>query len=203
MLNQSTIIILRKQPYQEHNLIIEGVTPDFGKMSLMLYGGQKMGGKKFIGADIFQEFDFSFEENTKSDMQIAKDFELLTDCSNIASNALNFKFAGKLGKFLLQNSSYNLPMPLGYDSARNCFVNLAYEENQNHWTLEECAVAFKLAYVYENGYLPEITDIQQNNLLENLISSAVEGIALNINPTYCHQLNLWLNSLLDYHKIAR
>lgn len=206
MINQTTIIILTKQPYQEANLIITGVTPDFGKISLLVYGGQKISAKKFPSCDLFQEFDVTFDDKDGSaKLFIAKDFELATDFSSIVNSSKNFKFIGKISQFLFKNVAENIPMPFLYDALRNVFLQLIIDDSvDGKWSLLQSAVLIKLIFLYESGMLPENNTPTQDEIIENIISAAIEGTILpDLSSAYYSQLNGWLDSLLDFYKISK
>lgn len=204
MFNQTSFIVLKKEPYQDAHLLLYGISPDFGKMSLLLYNGRKADKNHFPQADIFQEFDVSFDRKENSDLFTAKEIELRTDLSSIAENLLNFKFAGRIAQFLLNNVEHDLPIPFSYDAARNVFLHLIIPDGtQGKWTMEESAAAFKLCFLYEAGLLPEFEG-KVAELIESIISSVIEGAILPAqSQAYYKKLNEYCNSLLEYNNISR
>ncbi|MBR7127659.1 MAG: recombination protein O N-terminal domain-containing protein [Lentisphaeria bacterium] len=91
MISQTSIIIFSKKPYQESDLIVNGITPDYGRISLLLHRGLKIAEKKFPSCDIFQEFDIMFDDRAgNSNIFKPTEFELATDFSSIAENAKKF-----------------------------------------------------------------------------------------------------------------
>ena len=204
MYNQTSFIVLKKTPYQDSHLLLYGISPDYGKISLLLYNGCKADRNHFPSADLFQEFNISFEQKDNSELFTAKEVEMLSDFSSIADNILNFKFAGKIAQFLLTHTENNLPFPFTYDAARNVFLQLILPpDTPGKWTLEESAAAFKLCFLYEAGLLPEFEG-KVAELIENIISAVIEGAVLPAQPeSYYKKLNQYCNSLLEYHNISR
>lgn len=204
MFNQTSFIVLKKEPYQDAHWLLYGISPDFGRMSLILYNGRKADKNHFPQADIFQEFDVTFDRKENSDLFTAKEIELRTDLSSIAENLLNFKFAGKIAQFLLNNTECDLPIPFSYDAARNVFLQLIIPaDTPGKWTLEESAAAFKLCFLYEAGLLPEFEG-RVAELIESIISAVIEGAILPAqSQAYYKKLNEYCNSLLEYNNISR
>ncbi len=204
MFNQTSFIVLKKEPYQDSHWLLYGISPDYGRVSILLYNGRKADKNHFPQADLFQEFDVNFERKENSDLFTAKELELRTDFSSIGENLLNFKFAGKIAKFLLAHTESELPFPFTYDAARNVFLQLILPaDTPGKWTLEESAAAFKLCYLYEAGLLPEFEG-KVAELTENIISAVIEGALLpQQSETYYKKLNEYCNSLLEYHNISR
>ncbi len=206
MICQSSIIIFSKKTYQEADLIVNGITPDYGKVSLLLHRGMKISDKNYPFCDIFQEFDVMFDDQSgKSNIYKPTEFELATDFSFIAENPKNFKFIGKIGSFLMKNVQENLPAPFLFDTLRNVMIQLIIADGtEGKWSLTQCAVAIKMVFLYENGLLPNEGTAQQLDIIENIISSSIEGTLLPELPQeYYSQLNTWLDSLLAYHKIDK
>lgn len=204
MFNQTSFIVLKKEPYQDAHLLLYGISPDFGRMSLLVYNGRKADKNHFPQADLFQEFDVAFEKKDNSDLFTVKELDLRTDFSTIAENLLNFKFAGKIAQFLLAHTESDLPFPFTYDAARNVFLQLILPpDTPGRWSLEESAASFKLCYLYEAGLLPEFEG-KVAELIESIISAVIEGAVLPAqSESYYKKLNEYCNSLLEYHNISR
>ncbi len=199
------IIVLSKQPYRESALLLAGLSPDFGKLSLVAHGAQKLSAKNFPAADLFRELDVEFDNTIAGDLFTAKQMELSFAFDNIAAVPLHFKMAGRIGSFLLKNAAPGVPLPYTYDTLKSVFTQLCITgEVDGKWTLEQCSVVIKTAYLYENGLLPEARNAEQNDFLENLVAAGIENTPLpECRPDYWKSLNNWLNSLLDYHGLAR
>lgn len=200
MIVTSPVIILDKHPCRETALVLRGISPDYGKISLMLHRAESAAGPV---ADKFREVEAEFKDDAKGEIFTADRIETLTDFSGVADRVKNFAMAERIGAFLLKNLPGDLPQPYTYDTLRSVFSQLAGKE-ENAWTLEQCAVVIKCAYLYENGLLPDGTTPQQSEFLENLVAAGIDNSDLpRCAANYWHELNLWLNSLLDYQHLSR
>lgn len=205
MLTSGQFIILDKRPYKESALLLGCFSPDYGKMNFVLHGAQKLSSETFPAVDLFREVEIEFNDTAASgDLYTARSAELLTAFDAVANNPLNFKMAGRIGSFLLKNSLPGVPQPYSYDALRSLLVNLSGATQHKPWSLEQCAVIMKTTYLYENGLLPEPKNQQQSDFLENLVASGIDNSPLPDCPAeYWNSLNLWLNSLIEYHQLKR
>jgi len=205
VITSGQFIILDKRPYQEAGLLLRGISPDYGRISFILHGGQSLK-KSAPAADIFREVEVEFEDDGNGrELFTAVKMELLTDYSAIADNQRNYRMAGKISAFLLNNMPPGDVQLHSYESLKSVFANLSGMECPHEpWSLIQCAVVLKSAFLYENGMLPESASQQQNEFMENLVASGVDNSALpECSDAYWEQLNCWLNELIAFHQLKR
>ena len=205
MIVTTQLLVLEKRPYRESALIVRGASPDCGKISFVVHGAQKIGEKKTPVVDLYRELNIEYKDDVPGDLHNADRVELLSDFSAVADRSLPYKMAVKIGSFLLRSLPENLPQPYTYDAAVSVFRHLsAPEGGENVWSLVQCAVVLKCAYLYENGLLPEGVTREQNDFLENLVASGIDDSPLpECRPEYWNSLNNWMNSLLEFHHLER
>ncbi|MCQ2378231.1 MAG: hypothetical protein MJ016_03340 [Victivallaceae bacterium] len=200
MIVTTSFLVLDKHPCRETALLLRGISPDYGKMALMLHRAENAEG---IVADKYRELEIEFKDDVKGDVYTADRAETIASFEKVADSVRHFAMAEKIGAFLLKNLSDGLPQPYTYDTVRSVLSQLA-ERSETSWTLEQCAVVVKCTFLYENGLLPEGCTPQQSEFLENLVAAGIDNSALpRCAESYWHSLNLWLNSLLDYQQLAR
>jgi len=194
-------IVLDKRPYRESALLLRGVNPDYGRISFILHGAQS---GKNPQADLYRELEIEFEDKeTPQELYTAKKTDLLTDFSPLADHPRHYLMAGKIGSFLLNNMPPGEPQPYTYDSLRSVLGNLALAD-ETSWTLVQCAVVIKTAFLYENGMLPEGSGAAQNEFMENLVAAGIDNSPLPECPDkYYDTLNNWLNELIRFHQLKR
>jgi len=209
MIFSTQFLILAKRPYRETALLLDGISPDCGRLSLVLHGGQKLSEKSSPVADLFRELDVEFDDNERSTLHTATRAELAADFDGIADNPRNYALAGRIASFLLKNMQPELPQPYTYDSFKSVLYQLAgigdtTDPTAPRWTLEQCAVVIKTAYLYENGLLPEARSEAQNEFLENLVAAGIDNSPLpGCAAEYWKTLNKWLDSLLEFHQLSK
>lgn len=206
MIVAAQFIVLDKRPYRESALLCAGISPDCGKMAFVIHGAQKITEKKFPEADLFRELDLEYDDDGQGkELYTARNVSLSGNFDTIADNAKHFKMAGAIGSFILKNSAPGLPQPYTYDSLRSVLSNLAGQDcGHELWSMEQCAVVIKTAFLYENGMLPEPQSEGQSEFLENLVASGIDNSPLpECNASYWRSLNNWLNSLIEFHHLKR
>lgn len=206
MIVASPYLVLDKKPYRESALLLGGVSPDYGKLSLVLHGGQKLSEKSFPEADLFRELEVEFDDDGKGgELFTARNVSLTTAFDDIARETANFKTAGRMASFLLRNLGPGVPQPYTYDTLRSVFSQLAGQTPEGErWTLEQCSVVLKTAFLYENGLLPEAKSERQNEFMENLVAAGIDCSPLpECASGYWSRLNAWLNELIEFHQLKR
>ena len=209
MIVSTQCIVLAKRPYRESALLLEGISPDSGRLSLVLHRAQKLSATEFPDADLFRELEVEYrgeEGESSSTLHTVNRCEVLRIFDALADRPRNFTMAGRIGAFLLRNLQPEVPQPYTYDTLRSVLSQLAgeTEEESAPWTLEQCAVVIKTAFLYENGFLPEARTERQSDFLENLVAAGIDNSALpECRAEYWTTLNRWLDSLLAYHQLKK
>lgn len=205
MIISCPFIVLDKRPCREAALFLRGVSPDYGRIAFILHGGQSMS-KGAPGADIFREVEVEFEDDGSGRESFsAKKMETVLDFSGLADDPRNYRMAGKISAFLLDN------MPPGdvqlhtYEALRSVMMNLSrMDVGHELWSLIQCSVVIKSAFLYENGMLPEAVSPAQNEFLENLVASGVDNSPLpECQDSYWEKMNEWLNALIAFHQLKK
>ena len=95
-MERTTVIILRKTPFREADIMATAVSPDWGKLELVCYGAQSVSGKKFPVMDCFNELEIGFEPAVQGPSKLL-DAELLTSFAPVADKleiSLDFSIIG-------------------------------------------------------------------------------------------------------------
>lgn len=205
MIVNTQFIVLEKHPYRESALLLKGLSPDYGRIGFVAHRAQKITDNAFTGVDLYRELNIEFKDDRPGDLFTADKIELLNDFSDVAESSLYYKTAARIGRFLMRNAAENIPLPYTYDAASSVFRHLADKvQDCQRWTLVQCAVVMKVAFLYENGMLPEGANESQNDFLENLVAAGIDGSELPACPEqYWSQLNNWMNSLLEINHLER
>lgn len=198
------MIVLSRHPYRESALIVVGISPDYGKFQMVCHGAQKVSGKEFPLVDLFRELTVEFTES-HAQLRNVRNVELASAFDELAEHSVNYRLAGKMGAFLLNNLKEDLPMPYTYDSFKSVLSHLAMQTpEEERWTPMQCAVVLKTAFLYENGMLPQSDSERNNAFIENVVAAGVDNSALPGCPdSYWGQLNDWLSTLIDINGLRK
>lgn len=198
------MIVLRRSPYRESDLIVSGISPDCGRLDLVVrHGARAGGGEKSPAADLYSELDVEYDppKNAESTLGNLRDGAVTESFSSLADNVRNFKFAGAVGSFLLKNARPDLPMPYTYDVFRSVLCDLA--AGTMRWTLTESSCLIKLVFLYESGLLPESADASRD-FFETLIAAGMDGDALpQAAPEYWKSLNAYFDALIAANHLEK
>ncbi|MEG2075765.1 MAG: recombination protein O N-terminal domain-containing protein, partial [Victivallaceae bacterium] len=106
---------MKKIVYREHDLIVHGISPDFGRLDLLAAGEMRSSDRQLPVIGLFRELEVAIEAPGSTLVRIDRR-ELIGECDAIGSDPATFDFAVKSGAFLLKNCAYGLPSPLIYDT---------------------------------------------------------------------------------------
>jgi DNA repair protein RecO len=203
-ITSTPLIVLSRTPYRESSLIAVGISPDYGKLSLVCSGAQKISGKDHVQVDLFREISVEFTEN-RSSLKNAREIELISANDKLSDTPVNFRLAGKMAAFLLANIKEELPMPYTYDSFSSVLRHLSGSTPQEErWTPMQCAVVLKTAFLCENGLLPQSGDERSSAFLENVVAAGIDNSALPRCPEqYWSKLNDWLGSVITCNGLRK
>lgn len=199
-MEHTSAIIIGKTVYGERDLIVHAITAETGKLDLIASGALSIGKSKFPVLDIFREFELDYTAPTGGGtLGKLAEAELANDFSAVANELTLYRFAGKLGDFVLKHAVSELPMPFVYDALKHAYEHLARRAagNAAAWEPAAAGVIVKLAYLQENGMLPEFQDQASSDFFDQLLDAGLEGASLPQLPlAYWTQLTNYLNTLL-------
>lgn len=203
-ITSTPLIVLSKTPYRESSLIVVGISPDYGKLSLVCNGAQKISGSNYVLVDLFRELSVEFTES-RSPLKNARDIELVSANDKLPDHPVNFRLAGKMAAFLLANIKEELPMPYTYDSFSSVLNHLSCTApEEERWTPMQCAVVLKTAFLCENGLLPQSEDERSSAFLENVVAAGIDNSALPRCPEeYWAKLNDWLGTIININGLRK
>ncbi|MBR7139564.1 MAG: recombination protein O N-terminal domain-containing protein [Lentisphaeria bacterium] len=203
-ITSTPVIVLSKTPYRESSLIVVGISPDYGRISLMCSGARKISGTSYVTVDLFRELSVEFTES-RSTLKNAREIEILSTNDKLPEYPAHFRLAGKMAAFLLANIKDDLPLPYTYDSFSSVLSHLSCSTpEEQRWTPVQCAVVLKTAFLCENGLLPQSSDERSADFLENVVAAGIDNSALPKCPAdYWAKLNEWLGNVIDINGLRK
>jgi len=201
-LETSEIIVLRATPIKEADLIVSGLSPDFGKLELVAYRARKTGDREFPVLDVFRKLQVGFEPpKSEGTLAVLKEASPLEIYENLPRKIENLEFASGMGRFLTLNTVENSPLPMVFDVFGNVLRALS---GQVAWTNAQSGMLFKLAFLYENGMLPDVSTLppaEQTRLervYDALMECALSGepVPASLPEEYQSQLSRYLSGVI-------
>jgi recombinational DNA repair protein (RecF pathway) len=99
---ETDYLLLRKVPYGEGDLIVNGITPKQGKVGFLIYGALTAGKRRFPHFDLFRHLQLRYTPG-KGELQKCQDSHLVEDFSGVAGDYHYFQGACWLARFALDN----------------------------------------------------------------------------------------------------
>lgn len=194
---RTNFIVLRKTPFQDTGLILVGISAELGRLDVLVKRARSVGGKKSTIADLFRVI--GVEVNPKRDgLQTAYSLELIQAFDDIALRHESYLDACAISEFALRNSHPGVACPEFHLAVKSAFSLLSRGKCANSATL------VKLAFLDEQGFLPEADTSQPENarLLTQLIQAAkgMEPIP-DLPADYLARFSRWIDSLCSYHEL--
>jgi len=191
-LTVSELIILKKIPYKESSLIVSGLSASFGRLDFIAKGSEKISKKKFPAIDLFRIVSIEFNPEKDSLQPIYK-AEIVENFDAVADSSASFKDACAIAAFVLKNTKPHMRCDFLFKAVSTAFLRLCAAPGKF-----PCLALVKLAYLFENGLLPE-PDGKINNLL-SVASGDSDETGLKENGD--KKISQWIDSLCVYHDIA-
>jgi len=206
-MENTELLVLRKSPYRETSLIVGGLSPDDGRFDFVMKGGQGNGKTGFPALDVFREIRVEFQPVPEGRMPTVYNVEPLESFDRVASDPQTYLLACELGAFALDNAAPELPCPELYGALKHLLaVWCGYSAMEK--TPTQARLLVRLAYLNENGLLPEVfyddpaKDELQHRLLAILLEAAQGEMSLPKLPDpYWQQLENWTAQLCLYHQL--
>lgn len=197
---ETVCLVLRHTPYQESSLIVSGISPDAGRLDFLLKGARGLGKKKFPELGLFREVSLKFRPPERSSTLFSvREIELRTVFDSIANHTENYLTACDLSAFLQANTRPMLETPQTYRAFRILLGNYAAGSAAEPWKM-----LLKLAFLNENGLVPEPEGTNEEELLAHLLAASQgEEEPPELAPEYLDRLSRWVDSLLTHHGFRR
>ena len=197
-MKHTNLIVLRKTQYRESSIIVTGLTPEHGRLDVIVKGAKKLSSKNFPAVDLFREINIEVNHK-KSGLYSIYSADLVSNHDNIASFHNNYLQACDICSFTLRNSQPDIPSPVLYNALKNIFETLADSE-----TIIPYTALIKLVYLDEHGLLPEVPENDQTKkeLLSQLLKVGKEKAQIpEISEKYWKVLETWIDSLCHFHEL--
>lgn len=189
--------VLRKTPYMESSIIVSGLSPEFGKLDLLIKGDRRISKKKSPEIDLFRVYAVEFVEKTSSIINPLL-IEFIREHDKVALYPERLNELFRAASFLLKNEHYNIHCPMVYSALGKYLERFSRNEVASLMHL-------KLVYLHENGLLPHtLTSSSQEDearakaalrLLFDYAIGATGQLHLSLNSEYGLSLERWIDSL--------
>lgn len=190
---RTDFLVLRKTPHLGSNLIVSGISPEYGRLAFYLKhaaGGDKHHFQQF---DAFRLLSLEFTRGKNSDFCRCVEAELSADYTEVAKDYAYFQTACWLAQFCLANILDDDARPLTFTAACVALNRLAAKTQ----TPAAVLTGFSLNYLMESGWLnvSSLTAREQAQC-RILITMGAGGDMPALTPENWEQLWAWTHGQL-------
>jgi DNA repair protein RecO (recombination protein O) len=150
MIESATGLILRTRPLTETSLIVQWLTPEFGRIATVAQGARRHK-SPFIGKlDLFYLADFSFSRSRRSDLHTLREINLRETNSALRENMSALRQVAYAIAFVEQATETETPLPRVYELMREFLDCLRTQK-----PVAAIVLTFELKLLRELGLEPD------------------------------------------------
>ena len=150
MIESATGLILRTRPLTETSLIVQWLTPNFGRIATVAKGARRLK-SPFLGRlDLFYVADLSFSRRRRSDLHVLREVGLRELHAALRENLASLRQATYAAAFVEQATETETPLPAVYDLMRGLLDHLCQQPAG-----PQTVFAFELKFLHELGLEPD------------------------------------------------
>ena len=199
MIQSATGLILRTRPLTETSLIVNWLTPDFGRISTVAKGARRAK-SPFLGRlDLFYLADFSFSRSRRSDLHALREVNLLNPQSALRQDLHRLHQAAYASAFIEQATETETPLPKVFE------LMVAFLDCLGHHPPSpQMVFAFELKLLHELGLHPDQDKIKLTTGARQIVRILTQndwlaGLRLKLTRAQAEELRQFLHGFLIFH----
>ncbi len=199
MIQSATGLILRTRPLTETSLIIQWLTPDFGRIATVAKGARRSK-SPFLGKlDLFYVADLSFSRSRRSDLHVLREVGLRELHAALRQNLSRLRQATYATAFIEQATETETPLPAIYDLMLGFLCHLCEQPAQ-----PQTVFAFELKLLRELGLGPDWGKIRLSAGARQISQVLAHGdwpaiARLKLTSAQITELREFLHGFLIFH----
>ena len=199
MIQNATGLILRTQPLTETSLIVNWLTPEFGRISTVAKGARRAK-SPFLGRlDLFYLADFSFSRSRRSDLHALREVSLRNPQGALRQDLHRLHQAAYASAFIEQTTETETPLPAVFAMLVAFLDHLCH-----HPPAPQIVFAFELKLLHELGLHPDLDATQLTPGTKQIVRALRQGdwpagLRLKLTPAQTEELRHFLHGFLIFH----
>ena len=199
MIESATGLILRTRPLTETSLIVNWLTPDFGRVSTVAKGARRPKSPFRGKLDLFYLADFSFQRSRRSELHILREIVLRATHSALRQELAYLQQASYGAALIEQATETDTPLPAVYELMRGLVTHLPHHPPQ-----PQTLFAFELKLLNELGLKPDLRKSKLTPGAKQIVSalSTKDWSALSrlkLSEAQLTELRQYLHGFLIFH----
>ena len=186
---ETELLILKTVNYGESSLILNCLSPDIGRLSVLAKGAKKISKKSFPQIGLFRTYKAILSTSKQGDMYHLKSLDMISHNDRLASTPSLLEFSGSISRFSLSGNFENVPCPVYYHILNDCLQKIETNDIPiNAWI---CRLI--IIYLMEQGLFPDIKiSEQQRTIINQLIDKNSKGMeTLDLKEDQWRELKNW------------
>jgi DNA repair protein RecO (recombination protein O) len=200
MVAESAIgIVLQTRPLTETSLIVEWLTPEFGRISTAAKGARRTK-SPFLGKlDLFYEATFTFSRSRKSDLHNLREASLRETHTELRADILKLHQAAYGAAFIKQITEADTPLPAVFGLYRD-FLNQLCAQKPS----AQIIFSLELKLLREFGMEPDWQKMDLTTGTKKIAALLLEknflsAERLKLTTAQCEEIQHFLHGFLIYH----
>jgi DNA repair protein RecO (recombination protein O) len=199
MIETATGLILRTRPLTETSLIVNWLTPEFGRMSTVAKGARRAK-SPFLGRlDLFYLADFSFSRSRRSDLHALREVNLRDTQSALRQDIRRLHQAAYAATFIAQATEAETPLPAIFELMTG-FLNCVC----HHPPSPQLVFTFELKLLHELGLNPDLDKTRLTPGLKQIVRALTQGswlagMRLKLTRAQSEELRQFLHGFMIFH----
>lgn len=199
MIERAHGIILRTRSLTETSLIVNWLTPEFGRISTVAKGARRQKSSFRGKLDLFYEADFSFNRSQRSELHTLSEVSLLETHPSLRRELAYLRQASYCAALIEQTTEKETPLPVIHELLRAFLAALP-----NHPPQPRNIFAFELKLLAELGLQPDLEASRLSVESRRLMTELAEGdwsqiAALKASKAQAAELRRFLERFLIFH----
>ena len=199
MIETAQGLILRTRPLTETSLIVNWLTPDFGRVSTVAKGARRPKSPFAGKLDIFYTADFSFTRSCSSDLHNLREVSLRETRGAIREDILKLQQAAYATAFVELATETETPLPEIFELISAFLKSLCEQKPQ-----PQNVFALELKLLRELGLEPDLGETRLTLGAKKIVQTLMENDWSNLSRLKLtneqeRELNQWLHGFLIFH----
>jgi DNA repair protein RecO (recombination protein O) len=199
MIEFATGLILRTRLLTETSLIVQWLTPDFGRIATVAKGARRVK-SPFLGKlDLFYLADFSFSRSRRSDLHTLREIGLRETHRALRQDIRRLRQAAYAASFVEQATETGTPLPAIFE-LMNGFVDCLCRQKSGL----QIVLAFELKLLHELGLKPDLGETKLTPGAKQIVRALMQNnwpacSRLRPTPAQADELRQFLHGFLIFH----
>jgi DNA repair protein RecO (recombination protein O) len=199
MIESATGLILRTRLLTETSLIVQWLTPDFGRIATVAKGARRVK-SPFLGKlDLFYLADFSFSRSRRSDLHTLREIGLRETHRALRQDIRRLRQAAYAASFVEQATETGTPLPAIFE-LMNGFVDCLCRQKSGL----QIVLAFELKLLHELGLKPDLGETKLTPGAKQIVRALMQNnwpacSRLRPTPAQADELRQFLHGFLIFH----